>query len=224
VKHFLRDNGLTLFFLAALVLALVGQVFSGLALFNEQQVAQGAQPVGLADYVTGSEFAVDVTENWQSEYLQFFLYIFVTVWLVQRGSPESKSPGKEGTESAQEQRIGEHADEKSPGWARFTGLRGAVFARSLGLAMGVIFVLSWAVQSITGWVAYNSDQLAQREDTVSWAGYVGGAEFWNRSLQNWQSEFLAIASMAALSIYLRQRGSPESKPVGSPHGATGVEG
>jgi hypothetical protein len=224
MRNFVRDNGLTLFFLAALVAALVGQAFAGLALFNEQQVAQGAPAIGLADYLTGSEFAVDITENWQSEYLQFSLYIIVTVWLVQRGSPESKTPGMEGTESEEEQRAGRHAGRRSPPPATATGLTGVLFSRSLGLVMGAVFVLSWAVQSVTGWVAHNADLLAQQEDTLSWAGYVGGADFWSRTLQNWQSEFLAVASMAALSIYLRQRGSPESKPVGAPHGATGVEG
>jgi hypothetical protein len=224
MKGFLRDNGLTLFFLAAMALTLVGQAFAGLADFNEQQIAQGAQPVGMSDYLTGSEFAVDVTENWQSEYLQFFLYIFMTVWLVQRGSPESKAMGRHGTESEKEQRIGEHAGPDSPAWARARGLRGLLFSRSLGLVMGTIFLASWAVQSITGWVSYNSGRLAQRSDTVSWTGYLAGPEFWSRTFQNWQSEFLAVASMAVLSIYLRQRGSPESKPVGSPHSATGVEG
>jgi hypothetical protein len=224
MKRFVRDNGLTLFFFAVLVVALIGQAFSGLAVFNEQQVEQGAQRIGMADYLTGSEFAVDVTENWQSEYLQFFLYIFVTVWLVQRGSPESKTPGEEGPESAREQRVGEHAGRASPAPARDTGLRGVLFSRSLGLVMGTVFLLSWGVQSLTGWVANNADQLAQHEDTLSWAGYASGPDFWNRTLQNWQSEFLAVASMAALSIYLRQRGSPESKPVGTSHGATGVEG
>jgi hypothetical protein len=90
--------------------------------------------------------------------------------------------------------------------------------------MGLVFVLSWLVQSLTGWVAYNSDQLAQFQGTMTWAGYVASPDFWNRSLQNWQSEFLAVASMAAFSIYLRQRGSPESKPVGAPHESTGLEG
>ncbi|MFD0853404.1 DUF6766 family protein, partial [Actinomadura adrarensis] len=123
-----------------------------------------------------------------------------------------------------DQGIGEHAGPDSPGWARTRGFRGLLFSRSLGLVMGAIFLASWAVQSITGWVAYNSDQLAQRTGTVSWTGYLAEPEFWSRTFQNWQSEFLAVASMAALSIYLRQRGSPESKPVGSPHSATGVEG
>jgi hypothetical protein len=224
VRRFVHENGLTLFFLAAVVLTLVGQAFAGLASFNEQQVAQGARAIGMADYLTGSDFAVDVTENWQSEYLQFFLYIFVTVWLVQRGSPESKEPGREGVESDEEQRIGEHAGPGSPAWARVRGPRGLLFSRSLGLVMGGIFAASWAVQSITGWVSYNSQQLAERTDTVSWTAYLAEPHFWHRTLQNWQSEFLAVASMAALSIFLRQRGSPESKPVGAPHRATGVEG
>ncbi|MFI0352679.1 DUF6766 family protein [Actinomadura sp. 9N407] len=224
MRRFVRDNGLTLFFLGALVLALVGQAFAGLAVYNEQQIARGAPEVGLGHYLTGSEFAVDVTENWQSEYLQFFLYIFVTVWLIQRGSTESKAPPRSGPESDKEQRTGEYADGSSPAWARAGGIRGLLFSRSLGLVMGLIFLLSWLVQSLTGWVSYNSDQLAQFQDTVPWIGYAGSAEFWSRTLQNWQSEFLAVASMAAFSIYLRQRGSPESKPVGAPHDATGLEG
>ncbi|MBW8482443.1 DUF6766 family protein [Actinomadura parmotrematis] len=223
-KRFLVDNGLTLCFLALTLAALVGQAVSGLALYNDDQVAQGARTVSMADYLTSSSFAVDVAENWQSEYLQFFLYIFVTVWLIQRGSPESKEPGKQGTESDEEQHVGGHAGPGAPRWARVGGLRGGLYARSLGLVMGVVFLLSWLTQSVAGWAAYNSEQLAEREDTVGWLQYLGAPEFWNRTLQNWQSEFLAVASMAVLSIYLRQRGSPESKPVGSPHRATGVEG
>ena len=224
MRTWLRENALTLFFLVALAGALAGQAFSGLALFNEQQVAQGAPPVGMADYLTGSRFAVDVTENWQSEYLQFFLFIYVTVWLTQRGSPESKEPGKEGRESARDQKVGEYAGPESPRPARATGLRGVLFANSLGLVMAAVFFGSWAAQSLTGWVAYNADRLAEHEDTVSWPGYLGRPEFWNRTMQNWQSEFLAVASMVVLSIYLRQRGSPESKPVGAQHRSTGIEG
>ncbi|XVQ08351.1 DUF6766 family protein [Spirillospora sp. CA-255316] len=224
MRRFLRDNGLTLFFLGALAFALAGQAISGLSVANDRQLELGAQPLGMTDYLTSSEFAVDVTENWQSEYLQFFLYIFVTVWLVQRGSTESKPPGREGAESDEEQRTGPYAGPGSPAAAGAGGLREVLFSRSLGLAMGAIFLLSWLVQSITGWVAFNADRLAEHEDTLSWAGYLGSADFWNRSLQNWQSEFLAVASIAALSIYLRQRGSPQSKPVGTSHDATGVEG
>jgi hypothetical protein len=160
-------------------------------------------------------------ENWQSEYLQFFLYIFATVWLVQRGSSESKNPGDEGTESDREQKVGRHADADSPAWARVGGWRTAVFSRSLGLVMGTFFLLTWAASAIAGWAAYNGDQLGQREDPVGFLGYLGAADFWNRSLQNWQSEMLAVGSMAIFSVYLRQRGSPESKPVGVAHAETG---
>jgi hypothetical protein len=99
-----------------------------------------------------------------------------------------------------------------------------VYSNSLVLLMATIWLGSWALQSVTGHVAYNADQLDHQEAAVSWSQYLGTADFWNRTLQNWQSEFLAIGTMAVFSIYLRQRGSPESKPVGAPHEATGVEG
>lgn len=223
-RGFLRDNALGLFFGAAFLLSLVGQAFAGRAEYNNELTAQDFEPVGLATYVTSSDFAVDVMENWQSEYLQFFLYIFLTVWLVQRGSPESKSPGREGPESDEEQSTGSHAGPDSPRWASAGGLRGLLFSRSLGLTMGAIFLLSWLAQSVSGAAAYNEQRLQRLQAPVSWPDYLIGAEFWSRTLQNWQSELLAIASMAILSIYLRQRGSPESKPVGAAHDSTGVEG
>jgi hypothetical protein len=99
-----------------------------------------------------------------------------------------------------------------------------VFSSSLGLVMGAIFLGSWFAQSIAGMAAFNEEQLGDRQDPVSWGRYLMEADFWNRTLQNWQSELLAVASMAILAIYLRQRGSPQSKPVGTPHSATGVEG
>jgi hypothetical protein len=218
---FLRDNALSLVFGAMFLLTLVGQAISGTADYNAQQVANGLEPVTLLEYVTSSSFGVDVMENWQSEYLQFFLYIFGTVWLIQRGSAESKKPGEEGPESDKEQRLGRHAQDDSPEWARTGGWRTAVFSRSLGLLMGGLFLLTWAASSIAGWAAFNSEQLGQRQDPVSWLGYLGQADFWNRSFQNWQSEMLAVGSMAVFSVYLRQRGSPESKPVGVAHAETG---
>ena len=165
-----------------------------------------------------------MVENWQSEYLQFFLYIFLTVWLVQRGSGESKDIEKIGTESDEDQKVGDHAREDSPKWAHLQDWRGALFSRSLGLVMGTIFVLSWVAQSVAGWAAYNTEQLGNREDPVTWLGYLGEPDFWNRTLQNWQSEMLAVGSMAVLGVYLRQRGSPESKPVGAAHADTGETG
>ena len=223
-RGFLRDNALGLTFGGLFLLTLAGQAVAGTADYNAQQTAEGLEPVSLLDYVTSSTFGVDVMENWQSEYLQFLLYIFATVWLVQRGSAESKELGKEGTESDKEQKIGRYADEDSPAWARTGGWRTVVFSRSLGLVMGALFLLTWAASSVAGWAAYNSEQLGQRQDPVSWLGYLGEADFWNRSFQNWQSEMLAVGSMAVFSVYLRQRGSPESKPVGVAHAETGQTG
>jgi hypothetical protein len=224
VKRFLRDNGLSLFFGGIFLLALLGQAVSGLALFDNEQLHSGGEPVSFWAYVTSSSFAVDVAENWQSEYLQFFLMITVTVWLVQRGSTESKKIDEIGTESDEQQKVGRHAERSSPLWVRVGGWRTAVYARSLATVMGLIFLGSLLAQSIAGRAAYNAEQLAEFADPVSWAGYVTSADFWNRTLQNWQSEFLAVCSTVLFSIYLRQRGSPESKPVGAPHDATAQEG
>ena len=224
MRAFFRDNALGLTFGAAFLLTLAGQSVAGLVDFNNQQIADGTDPIGYLDYVMSSSFAVDVAENWQSEYLQFLLYVFGTVWLFQRGSPESKPLHQLGRESDRDQQTGRHVTEGSPPWAKAGGWRTAVFSRSLGFLMGVIFLLCWFAQSVAGWAAYNGEQLGQREDTIEWLSYLGSADFWNRSLQNWQSELLAVGSFAVLSVFLRQRGSPESKPVGAEHGATAVSG
>jgi len=220
----LRENSLTLFFGAIFVAALVGQAVSGVALTNEEQVSAGLDPITIGEYVTTSQFAVDVTENWQSEFLQFLLYIGATVYLLQRGSPESKKLDEAGRESDEDQKVAEYSTDDSPAWARVRGWRLSLYSRSLGLVMGTIFLLSWLTQSVTGSVAYSEEQMRDLADPVSWPQYLLLPDFWSRTLQNWQSEFLAVASMVVLSIYLRERGSPESKPVGSPHDATGVEG
>nr|WP_042178121.1 DUF6766 family protein [Kibdelosporangium sp. MJ126-NF4]CEL12984.1 hypothetical protein [Kibdelosporangium sp. MJ126-NF4]CTQ98670.1 hypothetical protein [Kibdelosporangium sp. MJ126-NF4] len=224
ISRFVRNNGLSLGFGLLFLLALAGQALAGYADFNDRMLDAGGAPVDFPRYVTSSDFAVDMAENWQSEYLQFFLYILLTIWLIQLGSPESKHTDEIGLESAEQQLLGRHAREGSPAWARSGGWRTRVFSSSLGLAMGGLFLLSWLAQSVAGQSAHNSEQLGHLEDPVSWAGYVASADFWNRTLQNWQSEFLAIGSMAVFSVYLRQRGSPESKPVGAPHATTEQSG
>jgi hypothetical protein len=225
MRQFVRDNGIALFFGALLLGSLVGQSIAGYAQYNDDQVAHGGGTVGFGDYVTSGSFATDVMENWQSEFLQFSLFILATVWLVPRGSPESKDPDKAGRESERDQRLGRWAGRGAPAPARRAGgLLRVLYENSLLLVMSLIWVGTWLAQSVAGRSAYNADQLSHHEPTVSWLGYVGSADFWNRTLQNWQSEFLALGSMAVLAIFLRQRGSPESKPVGAPHDATGVEG
>jgi Domain of unknown function (DUF6766) len=220
----LRENSLTLFFGTIFLAALAGQAIAGVALMNQEQVSAGLDPITIGEYVTTSQFAVDVTENWQSEFLQFLLYIGATVYLLQRGSPESKKLDEAGRESDEDQKVAEYSTDDSPAWARVRGWRLSLYSRSLGLVMGTIFLLSWLTQSVTGSVAYSEEQMRDLADPVSWPQYLLLPDFWSRTLQNWQSEFLAVASMVVLSIYLRERGSPESKPVGSPHDATGVEG
>lgn len=221
----LRNHGLSIFFGAIFVLALAGQSIAGLFEYNEEQAAHGASPITWAQFVTSSEFVVDVAENWQSEYLQFFLFIFATIWLVQKGSPESKKPGDEGLGTDEDQLVRTHARPDSPLWAKVSDWRHTIFSNSLLLVMGAIFLLAWTAQAVSGLVVFNAEQLEHGESAVSLGDYVVSADFWNRTLQNWQSEFLAVGSMIALSIYLRQRGSPESKPVGAPHGesATSAE-
>jgi hypothetical protein len=222
--RWIKDNSLSLGFGVLFVVTLVGQAFSGAAAFNADRLSEGLEQISLLRYVTSSSFAVDVMENWQSEYLQFFLYVFATVWLVQRGSAESKEPGKTGTETDREQRVGTFAGEDSPPSVRADDWRTTLFSRSLGLLMGALFLLTWASSSVAGWAAFNNEQLGSFSDPVSWVAYLGQADFWNRSFQNWQSEMLAVGSMAIFTVYLRQRGSPESKPVGAPHHATGQTG
>ena len=224
MKRFLRENSLGLTFGVLFLIVLVGQAFAGHADYNNQQLSQGLQPVSLGRYVTSASFGTDVAENWQSEYLQFFLYTFMTVWLLQKGSPESKSLDQAGRESDEKQKVGRYADADSPKWARAGGVRQKVFSMSLGLVMGAIFLGSWIAQSVAGAAAFNEQRLGDLRDPVGYGQYLLEPDFWNRTLQNWQSELLAVASIAILAIYLRQRGSPQSKPVGAPHDATGVEG
>ena len=223
MPRFVRDNGLSLFFLVLFLAALIGQSFVGLANNNEELVRHGDAAISYGQFVTSSAFLVDVAENWQSEFLQFFLFIFATIWLVQKGSPESKDPGDEGPGSDADQHVGSEALPDSPRWARAGGWRQAVYSNSLLLVMGTIFVLSWFAQSVGGVTVANEENAQHGMPTQTWLDYVVSPDFWNRTLQNWQSEFLAVGAMVAFAIYLRQRGSSESKPVGTPHHTTSVE-
>src|SRR5687767_12866206 len=186
-------NGLSIAFGLLFLLSLAGQAFSGVAYFNEGQVASGLEEISFWQYVTSSSFAVDVSENWQSEYLQFLLFIVLTVWLVQIGSPESKKPEQAGREGDQDQKVAEHARKESPGWAKQRGWRLSVYSHSLGLVMGLAFLLSWLAQFVAGRVAYNAEQIQDLQRPLSWTEYALAHDFWNRTFQNWQSEFLAVA-------------------------------
>jgi hypothetical protein len=224
MRRFLRENSLSIFFGVLFLAALSGQAVAGHISYNQEQLEHGEHAISFGRYLTSSSFGRAVAENWQSEYLQFMLFMLATVWLLQRGSPESKELDKAGPESDEQQSVGSAAKPESPSWAAAGGWRTAVYSNSLLILMSLIFLGSWFAQSVTGWTEFNDQQVTHHEPTVSWLGYLGQADFWEATLQNWQSEFLAIGSFAVFAIYLRQRGSPESKPVGEAHDSTGVEG
>src|SRR5690606_25167130 len=187
VRSSLRQHSLSLFFGAIFVLALGGQSVAGLLAYNEDQRAHGQPLVSFGEFITSSNFVVDVAENWQSEYLQFFLFILATIWLVQRGSPESKKPGDAGIGSDADQLVGEHASGDSPRLVKLGGWRQTIYSSSLLLVMGGIFFASWLIQSLAGTVVFNEDQAAHGLPQITWPQYLVVPDFWNRTLQNWQS-------------------------------------
>jgi hypothetical protein len=220
-RRSLRDNSLSIVFGLLLLATLTGQALVGLAGYNQAARTEGLAEIDLWRYVTSSSFAVDVAENWQSEYLQFTLYILLTVWLVQRGSSESKQPEDVGLEDDKRQRMGAFAEPDSPAPVRAGGWLAQLYSASLTLVMATVFLLSWGAQAVTGRVAFNEERLRDLLDPLPLGAYLFSPDFWGRTFQNWQSELLAVGSMAIFAVFLRQRGSPESKPVGAPHSETG---
>jgi hypothetical protein len=224
MRTWIRDQSLSLFFLGLFLLTLFGQSVAGWKTHNEEQLAHDSPTIAYPRYLVSSDYGQAVMENWQSEYLQFVTFILATVWLVQRGSNESKQIRDIGRESDEKQKIGSHAKDNSPRWAKAGDWRTTVYSNSLALVMAVIFFGTWFGQSVTGWSKYNVEQREHDQSPVSWSGYIMRPDFWESTLQNWQSEFLAVGTMAAYTVYLRQRGSPESKPVGAPHEEKGSSG
>jgi glycerol uptake facilitator-like aquaporin len=220
----IKENGLPIFFFVLFLGALIGQSIAGLRDYNSEQRMHGKEPISWFHYLQSSDFGQAMLENWQSEYLQFAVFILATIWLMQRGSNESKEEGDLGLESDQKQQVGGYAKSNAPAWAKVKDWRFKLYSNSLLLVMTVIFFGSWLAHSITGWRLYNEQQLQHHEQTIAWAEYLVNPHFWETTLQNWQSEFLAVGSMAIFTVYLRQRGSPESKPVGSPHSETSSSG
>ena len=224
MKRFLRENGLALFFAALFASTLVAQSFAGQHLQNAELAQHGSSSVSWWQYVTSPEFWGAVMENWQSEFLQFAVFIGATIWLVQKGSNESKKLEDVGPETDEQQKLGAHTVPRSPLWAKTGGVRTALYSNSLLLVMTAMFLASWFAQSLGDWRTFNAEQRQHSADPVSWGRYVLDPDFWEKTLQNWQSEFLAVGVMVVFTIYLRQRGSPESKPVGAPHDETASSG
>jgi Domain of unknown function (DUF6766) len=224
LSRFARDNGLALFFLGLFLATVVAQSFAGQHAETAEKLAHGEAAVSWLAYVGSPSFAGALMENWQSEFLQFSLFIAATVWLVQKGSSESSTLEDVGLESDREQLVGRHTPSDGPAAARSPGVRRTLYENSLLLVMTTIFFATWLAQSVNNWRVFNDEASNHQQEHISWGSYLLNADFWEKTLQNWQSEFLAVGTMVVFAIYLRQRGSPESKPVGAPHSETGSSG
>lgn len=217
----LRNNGLSLVLIGLFSIFMVAQVYFGLHEYNDEQTEHGEPAVTLAEYLTTGHFIEATAENWESEFLQMAAYVLLTARLFQRGSSESKKPGV--VEAVDRDPRRSKTKRNAPWPVKRGGWILVVYENSLSLAFLSLFLISFLLHAVGGAIAYNADQLEHGGATISLFEYFKTARFWFESFQNWQSEFLALVAMVVLSIFLRQRGSPESKPVDAPHGATGSE-
>jgi hypothetical protein len=224
MRRFVSENGLSLFFAAIFLVTLVGQSFAGQHNYNAQQAEHGQQMISWWHYVVTPDFGGAVMENWQSEFLQFSLFIAATIWLVQTGSNESKKLADVGLEGDEQQKIGRYTPPRGARWAKANDMRTRIYENSLLIVMTLIFFATWFGQSLNNWRVFNEEQAVHDGSSISWGRYLLNPDFWEKTLQNWQSEFLAVGTLTVFTIYLRQRGSHESKPVGAPHDETATSG
>jgi hypothetical protein len=214
-REWLHDRALTLVLLLMFAMFLGGQFVAGHRDYNDAQREHGRPPVDAWSYAATGHWWESVFENWESEFLQMAVFVLLTTMLVQRGSPESRRAHVREPVDADPR---EHADDPQAPWpVRRGGWILFIYERSLGLAFVLLFLVSWAGHAIGGYAEYAADQVDHGTARPSLMDYVSSSRFWFESFQNWQSEFLAIALMVWLAVYLRQRGSPESKPVHAPH-------
>jgi hypothetical protein len=194
-------------------------IASGWATYNHDQLLHGESATSLTGYLTTGDFMEATFENWESEFLQMGMYVVLTARLLMVGSSESRPPEGE-TPQDEDPRL--HRDDPKAPWpVRRGGLPLRLYEHSLSAAFFILFLLSVLLHGIGGASAYNEEQLAHGAATVSTLGYFGTSQFWFESFQNWQSEFLAVALIVGLSVFLRERGSTESKPVFTPHDEQG---
>lgn len=208
-------NGLTLVLLGMFLVFFASQTWTGWVANNQERLEQGQPPESLGTYLHGGHFLSATFENWESEFLQMGMYVLLTVWLRQKGSAESRE-----LNPAEEKERVDAGPTPAPVLAG--GLWKALYANSLSLAFGVLFLASFIGHGYGSWLHENEQRLAEGLVTVSWAEHLSGAQFWFESMQNWQSEFLAVLSIVVLSIFLRQDKSPESKALDAPHSQTGT--
>jgi hypothetical protein len=214
-----RNSGLSVVLFALFLVFLAGQSLAGLRQYNDDQREHERRTVSYGEYLRSKAFLEATAENWESEFLQMAAFVVLSVRLYQKGSAHSKDPDK-GDEAVDRAPDPERRD--APGAVRRGGLALALYRHSLSLALFMLFLTSFLLHAVGGAGEYNEEQAEHgRPERVTVLQYVGTSRFWFESFQNWQSEFLAIFSIVVLSIFLRQQGSPESKPVDSPHVETG---
>ncbi len=221
MRRKLRENGLSIVLFGLFFFSLLGQYVTGLHEYNEDQREHNQPAASYTEYLTSGHFIEAVFENWESEFLQMGAYVVLTVFLFQKGSSESKDPERiERVDVIPEQ---SRKNKDAPWPVRRGGWVLRVYENSLSLALLLLFLASFALHAIGGAEEYNQDQMEHGRggQTLSAVEYIGTSRFWFESFQNWQSEFFSIGAMVVLSIWLRQKGSPESKPVDSAHSETG---
>ena len=220
-KKVLWGNGLSLVVLGLFLFTMIAQVGTGLLVYNNDQREHGEPPIGLGHYLTSGHFIEATAENWESEFLQMGMFVILTVYLRQKGSAESKKP--DGEEDVDEDPR-EHANDPDAPWpVRKGGFVLWLYSNSLFFAFMLLFLLSFLGHAWGGAREYSQDQVAHGQQGVTLLQYMGTSQFWFESFQNWQSEFLSIAAMVIFTIWLRQYGSPESKPVHHAHARTASE-
>jgi hypothetical protein len=219
VVEWARDRSLTLVMLALFAACAAGQIAAGWTESNHALTAHGGRAVTLSADVASGHFREAIFENWESEFLQMSAFVVLSAYLYQAGSPESRRPGVRELADADPRAFRDQPDVPWPvrrgGWV----LR--IYEYSLGGALFVLFLLSFAGHLVGGWAEQNADLRLHGEPAVTVLSYATSSRFWFESLQNWQSEFLSVGAMVWLAVYLRQRGSPESKAVHAPHAETG---
>jgi hypothetical protein len=220
VSTWVRERGLLLANLALFLVFFVGMAVTGWKSYDADQADHRQPTVSFVGYLHTGDFMEATFENWESEFLQMGSYVVLTAYLYQRGSSESKPMNGPAPQDEDPRTQPPSADQPWP--VRHGGWALKLYERSLAIAFFAFFLASWLLHAVGGARAYSEEQVTHGSPPVSFDQYVVSSRFWFESLQNWQSEFLAVAAIVGLSVYLRQRGSAESKPVAEPHRSTGA--
>jgi Domain of unknown function (DUF6766) len=222
MRRILRENGLSIVMLSLFLFSAVGQSITGYHEYNDDQKEHGQQGLSYVEYLGSGHFVEAIFENWESEFLQMSAYVLLTAFLYQKGSPESKKLDEEEAVDKEPAKSG-RKKANAPWPVRRGGFILKLYEHSLTLVLFMLFLISFALHAAGGARLYSHEQALHGSPPVSTIQYLGTSRFWFESFQNWQSEFLSVGALVILSIFLRQKGSPESKPVDAPHSETGGE-